>query len=66
MSRTIVRNQNKALRREVIDILREVLSDPDFGLELTAHANTRLQKSVKSKHSGRFKTVNEIFAKYKN
>lgn len=49
----------------MIAILREVLSDPDFGLELTAYTSTQLQKSVKSKQRGRFKNLNKIFLKYK-
>lgn len=43
--------QNAAIRRQVIKVFREVLTDPDFGLELRPDFVKRLKKSQKSRHS---------------
>ena len=50
------------LRAAIAESVREVLSDPDFGMELTASAKKRLRAAMK--HSGRGKSLAEIRAKY--
>lgn len=40
------------IRREVLVVLREVIDDPDFGLELTEKAKKRLRKAKSSKRKG--------------
>ena len=35
-------------RQEAVKVFREVMSDPDFGLELTAEAKRRLRRAMKS------------------
>ena len=53
------------VRREVIDVMREVLSDPDAGLELTPGAVRRLKHSIKAKEAGKTKPLADIFKKYR-
>ncbi|HEY4473827.1 hypothetical protein A3D11_01650 [Candidatus Peribacteria bacterium RIFCSPHIGHO2_02_FULL_49_16] len=56
--------KDKVIRRQVISILREILSDPDAGLELTAYAKRRLAKSQRSKAAGRVKPLFEVLRMY--
>ena len=49
---THTREVTDIIRQEVIKVLREMLSDPDFGLELTAYAKKRLRQTMKSKGKG--------------
>lgn len=46
---TSSRNITANVRKEVIDVMREVLSDSDASLELTANFVRCLKKSVKEK-----------------
>lgn len=50
--------------KRVISALREILSDPDFGLLLKPSMIQKLKKSVQSKNEGKVKNLNEIFKKY--
>ena len=58
--------QNKEIsalvRKEVAKALREILDDPDFGLELTEYAKKRLHRALKSKGKGM--PFSEIKKKY--
>ena len=54
-----------AIRKQVISVLREIMSDPDQGLELTAYAKRRLAKSMRSKAAGRVTPLKDILRKYK-
>lgn len=54
---------SKIIRRTVVESVRDVLSDPDYGLELTAAAKRRLKNfSLDSGHKGR--TLDQIKKKY--
>lgn len=50
-------------RREVLGALREIFSDPDFGLPLRTSVVRRLRKSIQSKKEGRTKNLEEVLAK---
>jgi signal recognition particle GTPase len=55
---------NDIAQRQVMGALREILSDPDFGLSLRTSAIQRLRKSVQSKKTGKYKNLKDILAKY--
>lgn len=55
-----------AIRKQVISVIREMMRDPDAGLELREAFKQRLLKSVRSKKAGRVKTLAEIKAKYRS
>ena len=67
MNSSISPNKNfeAAVRQQVIGLFREILSDPDFGLELNPRFNKGLQQSVKDYKQGRYKTLDQILKKYK-
>ena len=52
------------IREEVREVMREILSDSDAGLELTADFNRRLKKSVRQKKEGRVAPLSDIFGQY--
>lgn len=54
MSKTIFQNKdmNLIIRHEVVKALRDILEDPDFGLELTEYAKKRIRQAQKSKGKG--------------
>lgn len=58
------KNITNIVRKEVIDVMREVLSDPDAGLELTRDFTRRLKKSVKEKKAGKTTPLSEVFRQY--
>lgn len=53
---------NIQLRREIISVLRDILDDPDFGLELTEGVKKRLTKSLASNKKG--VSLSQIKKKY--
>ena len=55
---------NTLVRREVVTLFREVLSDHDFGLELQTEFLKKLKKSILSKKKGRVKSLDEVLNKY--
>lgn len=55
---------NDIAQRQVMGALREILSDPDFGLSLRTNAIQRLKKSAQSKKAGKYRNFKEILAKY--
>ena len=61
---TIPKETHNIVRREVIDVVREVLSDPDLGLELTPAFSRRLKKSLKEKKAGKVTFLTKVFAQY--
>lgn len=61
----VPRGINQIVRRQVIDVLREVFVHEDSGLELTTRAAERLKKSVRSREAGRVKSLDQILAKYR-
>ncbi|TSC78410.1 MAG: hypothetical protein G01um101429_806 [Parcubacteria group bacterium Gr01-1014_29] len=66
MAETIISEKriSDTVRREVIDVIREVLSDPDAGLALTPKITQRLKYSQKSKKMGHVKPLAAIFEQY--
>lgn len=50
------------IRKEVVDVVTELLSDPDAGLELSLSFEKRLKKSIAEKAKGKVTPLSEIFA----
>lgn len=55
---------NKIVRYQIVSALREILSDPDFGLLLQRQAVLRLKKSLASKKAGKLKPLSSVIKKY--
>jgi hypothetical protein len=66
MAKTIVQTQqiNRFIRQAVVETIREIFNDPDYGLPLTSQAIRRLKKSVRSKKAGRIVEFDEILKKH--
>jgi len=62
MQNTLTRDKkiSDITRKHVIGELREIFSDPDFGLPLRPQAILRLKKSLRSKTSGRYRNLLNI------
>lgn len=52
------------VRQQVVSSLREILSDPDFGLNLKPTAFQKLRKSIRSKKAGRYRSLEDVVKKY--
>ena len=52
------------IRREVVNVFTELLSDPDAGLELNSFFEKRLKKSIKEREKGRVKPLAEVFSQF--
>lgn len=55
---------NKIIRYQIVSALREILSDPDFGLSLQRQAALQLKKSLASKKAGKLKPLSSVIKKY--
>jgi len=66
MAKTLLQNKkiNTIVRQQVIEVMREMLSDTDFGLELRPEFVKRLKKSIKSKKAGKYLSLDEILKKH--
>lgn len=66
MAEATIQNQkiNKFVRQAVIEAIREIFNDPDYGLPLTPQTIRRLKQSIKSKKAGRVTKFEEILKKY--
>jgi len=66
MAKIGLRNKklNNLIRQTIIETIREVFNDPDYGLPLTSQTIRRLKKSMKSKRAGRVIDFEEILKKY--
>jgi len=66
MAKTLLQNKkiNEIIRQQVIGVMREMLTDPDFGLELRPEFIKRLKKSIKSKKAGKFVSLDGVLKKY--
>lgn len=64
MSKITIQNKDigELIRREVITVFREMINDPDFGLELTDYAEKKLKRSLASKKRI---PLNDVLKKYK-
>lgn len=63
----MARNQNTniSIRRHVVEVFRELMADPDAGLELSRSATERLFKSVRSNRQGKTTSLDSVFKKYR-
>jgi len=52
------------IRKEVVDVFTELLSDPDAGLELNPLFEKRLKKSLKEKAQGKITPLAEVFSQF--
>lgn len=52
------------IRWRVIDVIQEILADPDYGLTLRLEAVKQLKKSVRSREVGRVISLEEILKKH--
>ncbi|MEK7201379.1 MAG: hypothetical protein AAB737_01965 [Patescibacteria group bacterium] len=52
------------VRKEVVDVMREVLSDPDAGAELAPSFIVRVKKSLQDKKAGRVTPLSKVFKQY--
>ena len=66
MAKTITENKklDARIRTQVIGVMREVLSDPDAGLEVTPEFSTKLKQSVKDEKAGRIMPLAKVFEEY--
>ncbi len=61
---TIDKKLNDRIRRQVIDVVREVLSDSDAGLEITPEFSRKLNQSVRAETEGKTTSLEKIFKEY--
>jgi len=54
-----------SIRHMVVEVLQEVLADPDFGLELNSKAIKDIKESVEQKKRGKVISLEEILKKRK-
>ena len=54
------RNFSQETRRQVIAVLREILSDPDAGLALRTDFVQGLKRSIQAKKQGHFKALSTV------
>ncbi len=52
------------IRKEVVDVMTELLSDPDAGLKLSPSFERRLKKSTREKVKGKVTPLSEVFAQF--
>jgi len=52
------------IRKKVIEVIREIVSDPDYGLELNSEFEKGLKKSVRSQKTGKVLTLDKVLKKY--
>ncbi|MBU4299465.1 hypothetical protein KJ636_05495 [Patescibacteria group bacterium] len=53
------------IREKIIEVMREILSDPDYGLELRQSFVKRLKKSIEAEKKGKLISLSSILKKYK-
>lgn len=58
------RNIPVIIREKVVEVMREILSDPDAGLELTAPFIRRLKRSLKNKKEGKVEPLAKVLKQY--
>ncbi|OGF82767.1 hypothetical protein A2924_03525 [Candidatus Giovannonibacteria bacterium RIFCSPLOWO2_01_FULL_44_16] len=66
MNKTIAGTRtSNIVHRQVAAAFREILSDPDAGLEFSRVAGLRLKKSIRSSKTGKTKGLSEVLNKYR-
>lgn len=58
------RKMSAMVRQQVVEVLREVMSDPDLGLELRPEFVRRLKRSIRDVKAGKIIPLSKIIAKY--
>ena len=58
------KNINAVIRKEVVSVVREVLSDPDAGFELKPNFIRRLKKSLKDQKTKRVTPLLGVLKQY--
>ena len=58
------KNIQEMVRKEVIDVVREVLSDSDAGLKLSQAFMGKLKKSIKDKERGEIIPLSKLLKQY--
>lgn len=53
------------IRQAVVEVIGDILSDPDYGLALNPASVGRLKKSVQSKKEGRVSSLEEVLRELK-
>lgn len=63
---TITQNKNltNLIRQTVLEIIQEILADPDYGLALNGNFEKRLKKSIQSQKDGSVVSFDKILKKY--
>ncbi|MFH1582604.1 MAG: hypothetical protein ABIA08_02505 [bacterium] len=66
MAKTLLQDKklNNLVRQTIIETIREIFNDPDYGLPLTSRTIQRLKKSMKSKKAGRVINFEEVLKQY--
>jgi len=66
MAKTVTENKklDARIRTQVIGVMREVLSDPDAGLEVTPEFSRKLKESMKAEEAGKTTPLEKIFKEY--
>ena len=52
------------IRKKVIEVIREIVSDPDYGLELNPEFEKGVKKSVRSQKAGKVLNLDKVLKKY--
>lgn len=58
------RQMNKIVRQTVLEVIREIFNDPDYGLPLAPKTIQRLKRSAGFQKAGRVIQLEEILKKY--
>lgn len=52
------------IKEKVIEVIREIFTDPDYGLELKPDFVKRLKKSIEAEKKGKTVPLDKILKKY--
>lgn len=63
---TLIQNKNltSLIRQTVLEIIQEILADPDYGLALNGNFEKRLKNSIESQRAGRVVSFDKILKIY--
>lgn len=68
MSKITLETKEKSIsdliRHQVVDVFREILSDPDRGFVLRESFVRKMKKSINSKRAGKVKNLLDVLAQY--
>ena len=68
MATTTIKEKNIKIivKRQVVEVMRELFSDPDVGFALSDYSTQRLKKSIRSKNEGKLKSLDSVLKKYRS